>query len=259
MPYPAEESGPLSDPAESAPGLLPVSESRKPDENPGSAPASNAFRYRMTAPTPLPGERILIYRPESRAVPLEKPVIRPVVKTGVRPVADKRQGRLRLDRTSEKPGLVPRSEPDRTEGVERTVFPEILFSRMLSGLIDLVTAVAVGGSTVMVASLGNGSGVLSETLLRDTLATAGAFFFFSTTLLLYLSGQTLGMLATELWLVAEDQNRPRLSDIVLRVLSFLVVTASLLGLIWALFDARQLCWHDHLSKTRVVPVKHGTG
>ncbi len=106
----------------------------------------------------------------------------------------------------------------------------------------------------MVASMAIGTGVMSETLLRDTLVTAGAFFFFSTTLLLYLSGQTLGMLATELSLVADDQKRPRLSDIVLRVLSFLAVTPSLVGLLWALFDARQLCWHDHLSKTRIVPV-----
>ena len=124
---------------------------------------------------------------------------------------------------------------------------------MLSGLIDVVAAVAVGGSTVIVASLAIGTGVMSETLLRDILAAAGVFFLFSTTLLLYLSGQTLGMLATELSLVAEDQKRPRLSDIVLRVFSFLAVTASLIGLIWALFDERQLCWHDHLSRTRVVP------
>ena len=124
---------------------------------------------------------------------------------------------------------------------------------MLSGLIDVVTALAVGGSTVMVASLAIGTGVMSETLLRDTLVAAGVFFLFSSTLLLYLSGQTLGMLATELTLVAKDQKRPRLSDIILRVLSFLAVTASLVGLIWALFDARQLCWHDRLSKTRVIP------
>ena len=252
-PYPSEEPGPRKSSAESTQGPFEVSESREPGENPGSAPDSSAFHYRMRGANPTPGERILTYRPEGRAAPLEKPLIRPVVKTGARAVLDKRQGRLQLDRPQVKPIRTLRSEPDRTDSIERTVFPEILFSRLLSGLIDVVAAVAVGGSTAMMASLAIGTGVMSETLLRDTLAPAGVFFLFSTVLLLYLSGQTLGMLATELSLVAEDQKRPRLSDIVLRVLSFLVVSASLVGLIWALFDARQLCWHDHLSKTRVVP------
>ena len=253
-PYPSAQPVPRRSSAESAQGPLEVSESREPGENLGSAPASNAFRYRMTGPNPAPPKRILTYRPEGRAAPIEKPVIRPVVKTGARAVLDQRQGRLQLDRPWVKPSRTLRSKPDRTDGIERTVFPEILFSRLLSGLIDVVTAVAVGGSTVVVASLAIGAGVMSETLLRDTIVISGVFFLFSTTLLLYLSGQTLGMLATDLSLVAEDHKRPRLSDIVLRELSFLVVTASLVGLIWSLFDARQLCWHDHLSKTRVIPL-----
>ena len=231
---------------------LEASESRRPGVNPGSAPASSAFHYRMSGRNSAPGERILTYRPEGRVAAREKPVIRPVVKTGGRAL-DKRQGRLRLDRPRVEKSRTPRSQPEQPERIEKTVFPEILFSRMLSGLIDVVTAVMAGGSTVLVASLATGTGVMSETLLRDTLMTAGVFFLFSSTFLLYLSGQTLGMLATELSLVAEDQKRLRLSDIVLRVLSFLAVTASLAGLLWALFDRRQLCWHDYLSKTRVVP------
>ena len=210
----------------------------------------------MSGRNSAPGERILTYRPEGRAEPREKPVIRPVVKTGGKAALDKRQGRLRLDRPRMEKSRTLRSQPEQPDRIEVTVFPEILFSRMLSGLIDVLAAVVAGGSTVLVASLATGAGVMSEMLLSETLMTGGAFFLFSSTFLLYLSGQTLGMLATELSLVGEEGKRPRLSDIVLRVLSFLAVTASLVGLLWALFDRRQLCWHDHLSKTRVVPANH---
>ena len=252
-PSPSEKAAPRETAAEPVRRPLEVSESHEAGVNPGSAPASSAFHYRMSGRNSAPGEKILTYRPEGRVAAREKPVIRPVVKTGGKMALDKRQGRLRLDRSRVEKSRTHRSQPEQPERIEKTVFPEILLSRMLSGLIDVVTAVVAGGSTVLVASLATGAGVMSETLLRDTLMTAGVFFLFSSTFLLYLSGQTLGMLATELSLVAEAQKRPRLSDIVLRVLSFLAVMASLAGLLWALFDRRQLCWHDHLSKTRVVP------
>ena len=219
----------------------------------GSGPASKAFQYRMTAPQRPSGEKVS-YRSEKRSAPLERPVIRPLVKTGGKPVLDERQGRLRLDRSGSMRGSASRPrarEPERAE--EQTVFPEILFSRLLGGLIDVVVAAIVGGAAGILTAHYTEAGVFSEGFVRDVSLTAGVFFLFSSTFLLYLSGQTLGMVATELRLVADDRKSPRLSDIVLRVLSFPLVTASLIGLVWALFDRRQLCWHDHLSKTRVVP------
>lgn len=137
---------------------------------------------------------------------------------------------------------------------EEIVFPEILFSRLLGGLIDGVAAVVAGGAAGLLAALYTGAGVFSEAVARDVVLITGVFFVFSSTFLLYLSGQTLGMVATELRLTTDDGKPPRLSDIILRVFLFLFVTASLVGLLWALFDRRRLCWHDYFSRTRVVPI-----
>ena len=220
---------------------------------PGSAPRSKTFQYRMKVQQPAFQERVS-YKSESRSTPREKPVIRPLVKTGGNPLLDERQGRLKLDRrhSISRPISRPRAqEPERAW--DETVFPEILFSRLLGGLIDGVAAVVAGGTAGLLAALYTGAGVLSEAFVRDVVLIAGVFFFFSSTFLLYLSGQTLGMVATELRLATDDGKSPRLSDIILRVFSLLIVTVSLVGLLWALFDRRRLCWHDYFSRTRVVP------
>ncbi len=232
---------------------LRMAENRKPGANQGSAPGSSAFLYRMRGRSSASGEKVLTHRLRGRAVLREKPVIRPVVKTGQKAVLDKRQGRLQLDGPRIEKSRTAGLQKKRSERFEERVFPEILFSRMLSGLIDVVTALLAGGISVLLVSLATGTSTVSAMPLKETLMIAGVFFLFSSTFLLYLSGQTLGMLATELSLVGEGRKQPGLSDIVLRVVSFLAVTGTLAGLLWALFDRRQLCWHDHLSKTRVIP------
>ncbi len=220
---------------------------------PGSAPRSKTFQYRMKVQQPASEERVS-YKSDTRSTPLEKPVIRPLIKTGGKPLLDERQGRLKLERSHliGQPISRPRTqEPERAR--DKTGFPEILFSRLLGGLIDGVAAVVAGSAAGFLIALYTGASVLSEVFVRDVVLIAGVFFFFSSTFLLYLSGQTLGMVATEIRLATHDGKSPRLSDIILRVFLLLCVTVSLVGLLWALFDRRWLCWHDYFSKTRVVP------
>ena len=130
---------------------------------------------------------------------------------------------------------------------------EILFSRLLTGLIDLALASLLGSSLVLIAtSLLPGSLLSIETFIACTVAS-GSLFLFSSLFLLHLCGQTPGMLATDLKLVGIQNTQPPLLDIVLRVFLFPVVAATLIGLLWAIFDEKQRCWHDHASRTKIVP------
>lgn len=220
---------------------------------PGSASKSEAFQYRMKVRHPVSRKRVS-YKSEIQSTLREKPVIRPFIKTGEKPFLDQRQGRLKLDNSHLISQVIPRPRAQESERFrDEIVFPEILFSRLLGGLIDGVAAVVAGGAVGFLAARHTGAVLFSEAVLRDVVLITGVFFIFSSTFLLYLSGQTLGMVATELRLATDDGKPPRLSDIILRVFSLLFVTASLVGLLWALFDRRQLCWHDYFSRTRVVP------
>jgi len=130
---------------------------------------------------------------------------------------------------------------------------EILFSRLLTGLIDLALASLLGSSLVLIAtSFLPGSLPSIETFIACTVAS-GSLFLFSSFFLLHLCGQTPGMLATDLKLVGIQNSQPPLLDIALRVFLFPVVAATLIGLIWAIFDEKQRCWHDHASRTKIVP------
>lgn len=237
-------------PSEETPPAPPVPGGRR---EPQRRAPSRVFRYQMSDDdAPAPVKRVLTYRTEKRPVPNEKPVIRPIMKAGGRSPQDERQGNLKLKRTQveEKPVI------EAEEKTEQPVFPEILFSRLLGGLIDIVAALIGGGGAVVLTFRLAGFDLFSARVLTDILIGVSVFYLFNSTFFLYLSGQTLGMLATELKLVAEDGAPPALSDILLRVTFFPLVAGSLLGLLWALFDKRQLCWHDYASRTRVVPQDH---
>lgn len=130
---------------------------------------------------------------------------------------------------------------------------EILFSRLLTGLIDLGLASLLGSSLVLIAnSLLPGSLLSIETFIACAVAS-GSLFLFSSFFLLHLCGQTPGMLATDLKLVGIQDTHPPLLDIAVRVLLFPIVAATLIGLLWAIFDEKQRCWHDHASRTKVAP------
>lgn len=66
-------------------------------------------------------------------------------------------------------------------------------------------------------------------------------------------GQTLGMKAWRLRVVARDGGPVRWPSALVRFVAGLVSLAPAgLGLLWAAFDPQRRAWHDRLSKTRIV-------
>lgn len=75
------------------------------------------------------------------------------------------------------------------------------------------------------------------------------------------SGQTLGMQAWRIRLVASDGGRLRVAQLLRRCLGALLSAACLgAGYWWCLFDRRRRYWHDYLSGTELVLLeKRGKG
>ena len=66
-------------------------------------------------------------------------------------------------------------------------------------------------------------------------------------------GQTLGMLAWRIRLVALTGGTPSVKDCILRCLwAFPSALLCGLGYLWIYFDPQNCCLHDRLSKTRVI-------
>ena len=67
------------------------------------------------------------------------------------------------------------------------------------------------------------------------------------------SGRTLGMQSWRLQLETTNGGRPGFGAATVRFFAALLSWAPLgLGFIWQLWDKDRLCWHDRLSKTRIV-------
>ncbi len=67
------------------------------------------------------------------------------------------------------------------------------------------------------------------------------------------NGQTLGMQAWRIKLVAFDGTQPKAGRIVLRCLGAPLSAACLgLGYLWCLFDKNGRYWHDYLSRTELL-------
>ncbi len=150
---------------------------------------------------------------------------------------------------------VPGEAQSADRGVESS-YPsrEIFVSRVLAGLVDLLLAVALAIAGAAIASRMLNFSIVS----RDSgilVVGLGLFFFvFSSIFLLLTSGQTIGMRLTRLRLVHVSTSLPA-SAVIVRVLAFLPVTATFVGLLWGLFDPWGRCLHDRVSQTRVVPLE----
>jgi uncharacterized RDD family membrane protein YckC len=67
------------------------------------------------------------------------------------------------------------------------------------------------------------------------------------------NGQTLGMQAWRLQIVASDGGRPGWRQCVIRLLAATLSFACLgMGYWWIWIDRERLSWHDRLSKTRII-------
>ena len=127
-----------------------------------------------------------------------------------------------------------------------------LLRRLAAGLYDglLVIALLVI-PTLLAMALRGGEPIPPGNLLFQALLllTAGAFFtwFWSH------GGQTLGMRAWRLRVEQQSGAPLSLGIALLRfVISLVSVAAFGLGLLWILFDADKLAWHDRATGTRVV-------
>jgi uncharacterized RDD family membrane protein YckC len=219
--------------------------------------SSSSLNYNLTgSKSGAPRRKVIPLHPPDLSTAAARHLARPTLKNPKGKTGDN-QRRLDLDLT---PAVRANQAPEITRLPPTSMAAqihapfEILFSRLLTGLIDLALASLLGSSLVLIAtSFLSGNLFSTETAIACAIAS-GALSLFSSFFLLYLCGQTPGMLATDLRLVGIQDNHPPLLDIAVRVLLFPIVAVTLVGLLWAVFDEKQRCWHDHASRTKIAPV-----
>lgn len=183
----------------------------------------------------------------------EKPVVRRQVSAGksARPQAHSPQQKsLSLEAS---PHLSSAAAPQESPSIEATVSREIIFSRILAGIVDLCFPLLISLVFTFSASSVLNFDFISALSMRLGLIFWMSFFVLNSFFFLLLSGQTPGMLLTDLRLVGEDHEEVSFQSLALRILLFIPITASLVGLIWGIFDPLCRCGHDLLSRTRIVP------
>jgi uncharacterized RDD family membrane protein YckC len=147
------------------------------------------------------------------------------------------------------PRIKPVSPPaDQPEPISK----EILFSRILAGILDLAISVLMGMLFVFAASRVLGLDFFVPEATRAWLAMAGFLFAVDYLYFYWTTGQTPGMLLTDLELVDEKGEGPEFRAIATRVVLLLLIPLVILGMAWALLDSQCRGLHDRLSKTKVI-------
>lgn len=191
--------------------------------------------------------------PESQPV-VEKPLIRTPVAPRPRSHLPKQQAlTLEAPAAREDP---PVSTSEETAVGEIGLSHEVLFSRMLAGIIDLFLPVLIAVVFSFSAARILNFDFFSADSLRLGIPVAVSFFFLNSFFFMILSGQTPGMYLTDLQLVAEESETVPFQSLVIRICLFLPVAASVVGLLWSIFDPWCRGVHDRVSGTRVVPITH---
>ncbi len=128
----------------------------------------------------------------------------------------------------------------------------ILLSRTLAGLIDLIIVVLC--TVVFIISADYFSGIVILDIL-SLVEYAGLFlivFLLYSIFFLATSGQTVGMMITDLRVTGIQENRPSVAQLFLRCFGFLLSVIALgTGLLWSLVDRDSMCFHDRFSNTSV--------
>lgn len=125
-----------------------------------------------------------------------------------------------------------------------------LLRRLAACLYDglVLTAVLMVAGAAWVA-FSRAAAAPGDWLFRSYLLAVSAAFFCA----LWTRGETLGMRAWKLRLVAADGRPPGWGRALLRFAAALLSWAALgLGFLWVLVDRERLAWHDRLSGTRLV-------
>ncbi len=198
----------------------------------------------------------------SKARPEPGPLDRPLIRKPVRPGAAKSsdspaQKHLVLESASPLP---PEPVPEMESSSEAPTAPklesisgEVLLSRFLAFIIDLSLSVMAGFLFVFVGSRVTGSTFPAADSLLLVASCGLVFLVLSSMFFLFATGQTWGMVCTDLRLQREDGASPSLTSVVVRTILFFAVLATVVGLVLAVFDPLRRCWHDRLTETLVVP------
>lgn len=236
-------------------GSIPIPPPRFPSPQPTIVPAgkpADAVPERKPLPRPVPLPKQKKLEPIRPTQPEERPILREVPQRDVRSLIDKAISGRPLEPAA--PVVVPL--PAVAEAVDDPEDEEgkmILLSRTLSGLVDLIVVIVCSGIFVIAADFFSGIVALDTV---SYLIFAGVFlltYFFYSMFFLTATNQTVGMMITELRVVAADQLRPSVSQLLRRCFGHLASVLGLgFGLIWSLFDSDSQCFHDRISDTRVV-------
>jgi len=128
----------------------------------------------------------------------------------------------------------------------------ILLSRSLAGLIDLIIVVLC--TTVFIISVDYFSGIVILDIV-SLVEYAGLFlmvFLLYSVFFLATAGQTVGMMITDLRVEGIQGSRPSIVQLFIRCAGFILSVIVLgTGLLWSLFDRKNMCFHDRLSNTSI--------
>ena len=129
----------------------------------------------------------------------------------------------------------------------------ILLSRTLSGLIDLIVIILCTGAFIIAADASSEIIVLdSISLIEYTILFLMIFFLYSI-FFLAASGQTIGMMITDLRITGIEGSRPSIGQLFSRCFGYLLSIAVFgLGLLWGIFDPKNRCFHDRFSNTSII-------
>jgi uncharacterized RDD family membrane protein YckC len=128
----------------------------------------------------------------------------------------------------------------------------ILLSRSLSGLIDLIVAILCTGVFIIAVDYFSGIVILDGVSLIEFTGLFLLIYFSYSIHFLATSGQTVGMMITDLRVIGVEGTRPSIGQLFSRCLGYLLSVIVLgAGLIWSLFDRQNLCFHDRFSNTSV--------
>lgn len=150
--------------------------------------------------------------------------------------------------TGAKPSTDPDSEHTRVApGLLRRLAAIVYDTFLVIPLIMVSVASAMGLRLL----LGSSADELVPPWVVQSIAIVACIGFFSVFWLK--NGQTLGMQAWRIKLVASQGNELSFGRTVTRCGSALLSAACLgLGYLWCLVDKRRRCWHDYLSGTELV-------
>lgn len=221
---------------------------RKPKRSTGNA----LFDYRLRESTKK-DSGFSQARPVSKTI-TEKPLIRSPVGTRADPGSrSPRQKTLTLESP---PALSEIRFTEKTEPKENRVSQEVIFSRLLAGIIDLSLPVLLAAVFTFTASMILHFDFFSMNSLWFGVSFSVSFYLLNSFFFLSVSGQTPGMYLTDLRLIGEDSEELHVVSLFVRITLFLPVVATVLGLLPAIFDPWCRCLHDRLSRTRVVPLRN---